>query len=62
MRRGLTTAFFNLTRRAFRSLFINIHETHQCAFLRKSVRNGLAYAAGSAGNHRRFAVQPLAVG
>ena len=62
MRRGPTTVVHNLTSCAFRSLFINIHEPHPCTFLRKSLRNGLAYAAGGPGNNRRFAVKPLAIG
>src|SRR5207249_772209 len=62
MRRGPTTDVHNLTSCAFRSLFINIHEPHPCTFLRKSLRNGLAYAAGGPGNNRRFAVKPLAIG
>jgi hypothetical protein len=62
MRRGLATGFHNLMSGAFRSLFINIQEPHPCTFLRKSLRDGLAYAAGSAGNNRRFAVKPLAIG
>src|SRR2546429_415923 len=62
MRRAPPPDVHNLTSCAFRSLFINIHEPHPCTFLRKSLRNGLAYAAGGPGNNRRFAVKPLAIG
>ena len=62
MRCGLATAFQNLASGVFRRLFIDVHERDECAFLRESLRNGLANPAGRTRNNCRLAFEPQAAG
>ena len=61
MRVGPAAAFDNLRRRISRCLFVDVHEPHTSAFLRKSSRDGLANATRGARNNRRFALKPQAI-